>query len=406
MLDHVSIEMSLAPEALVVIQRPIVELLANRKFPELAAALRARRDQALAQWTTLVRDSLPSADRLTFEQLRDDMPIILEMIAKSLESDQKNRTDELLKAVPKHGVVRFHQSFSLSEMLVEYDLLRAAVMDQVVTYLGRKIEADEVVALNGSLDLTARRAVLTFVEHQNTQLQAATETQSKYLSFLSHDLRGGLNGVFLTIEVLRRELASEPRFSSTINDLNSMRRMLMETISTMDRFLFAERFRKGKVELKPGKIQLRRLLEQIASTFNHQMRDSGTAIRIDASEDCQVVSDREVLTVILQNLISNAVKYAPQGEINLTAAAQADGSCLVSIKDQGPGIEPEMLNRIFSEFVRGQTHGQPGAGLGLSIAQQAAAIIGGRLWAESTPGQGSTFHLQIPPAFPARPSEG
>lgn len=381
--------------------RPVVEFLESRKFPEIAAALRARSQYLITEWEALVRDVLPSADRLTFDQLRDDMPEVLEQMARALESDRPGRTEELLQGGPEHGKVRFHQSFSLTEVLVEYDLLRAVVIEQVITHLGRKVEADEVVGLNGVVDLAARRSTLAFVDYQSRQLQAATEVQSKYLSFLSHDLRGGLNGVFLMIEVLRRELAGEPRLASVVQDLDAMRRSLLETVGTMDRFLHAERFRKGKVQLKPAPIHVRHLLNESLSHFSYQAKDKGLQIQIDAPVDCAVTSDRELLSLIFQNLISNAVKYTPAGQIVISARSGEEGGCLVSVADQGPGIAPERLSQLFAAFTRGETHGQPGVGLGLSIARQAAEYLGARLWAESKPGEGSTFFVQVPNQLPA-----
>ena len=381
-------------------KRPIVDLLASRKFPDIAAALRARAPQLMDEWAAMVREVLPSADPLTFEQLRDDLPKILEKAAVSLESDRPDRTEELLAVVPKHGEVRFHQNFSLSEVLVEYDLLRAVVNEQVVTHLGRKIEADEIVALGGVLDLAGRRAILAYVEHQSHQLQAATEAQSKYLSFLSHDLRGGLNGVFLMIEVLKRELANEPHLSETVRDLDAMRRTLLETVGTMDRFLHAERFRKGKVQLKPGRIHVKQLLNEIVAQCSYQAREKGLELRVSAPDDCIITSDRELLALILQNLLSNAVKYSPHGDVTVTANGEEDGSCLISVADQGPGIAPDRLEELFSAYTRGETHGQPGVGLGLSIARQAAEYLSAKLWAESAPGKGSTFFIQIPESMP------
>lgn len=383
-------------------KRPIVDSLTSSKFPELAAALRARLSYIIVEWAAMVREFLPSADRLTFDQLRDDLPEVIETAAKSLESDRPSRTEDLLKLVPKHGEVRFHQSFSLAEVLIEYDLLRAVVMEQIVTHLGRKIEADEIVSLCGALDLVGRRAILAYVQHQSHQLQAATEAQSKYLSFLSHDLRGGLNGVFLMIEVLKRELKDQPQLSETVNDLDAMRRTLLETVGTMDRFLHAERFRKGKVQLKPGRIHLKHLLNETVSQFSYQARDKGLQLRIDAPADCTITSDRELLALILQNLISNAVKYSPKGEVLVTATPDQDGSCTVTVRDEGPGIAPEPLSDLFSAFTRGETHGQPGVGLGLSIAWQAAGYLGAKLRVESTPGQGSTFYVQIPQSMPGQ----
>jgi signal transduction histidine kinase len=381
-------------------QRPLVELLTSSKFPELAAALRSRSAHLIDEWAAMVREVLPIADRLTFEQLRDDMPEVLEKMACSLESDRPSRVDELLDIVPKHGEVRFHQSFSLAEVLVEYNLLRAVVIEQVITHLGRKIEADEVVALSGALDLAGQRAVLAFSRHQSSQLQAATEAQSKYLSFLSHDLRGGLNGVFLMIEVLKRELANQPQLAETVKDLDSMRRALLETVGTMDRFLHAERFRKGKVQLKPGRIHLKHLINETVSHFSYQAREKGLQLHVEAPDDCVITSDRELLSLIFQNLISNAVKYTPSGAVDVAAQTRDDGTCLVTVKDQGPGIAPERLSELFSAFTRGETHGQPGVGLGLAIAQQAAQYLGVKLRADSMPGEGSTFHVEIPKSLP------
>lgn len=382
-------------------KRPIVDLLASRKFPDIATALRARLPQVVEEWATLVREVLPSADPLTFDQLRDDVPKVLEKAAKAIESDRPNRTEELLAVVPKHGEARFHQNFSLAEVLTEYDLLRAVVIEQVITHLGRKIEADEIVALSGVLDLAGRRAILAYVEHQSRQLQAATEAQSKYLSFLSHDLRGGLNGVFLMIEVLKRELANEAHLSETVRDLDTMRRALLETVGTMDRFLHAERFRKGKVQLKPGRIHVKQLLNEIVAQCSYQAKEKGLQLRVEAPEDCVITSDRELLSLILQNLLSNAVKYSPRGEVAVTAKSAGQGASLITVADQGPGIAPDRLNELFSAFTRGETHGQAGVGLGLSIARQAAQHLGAKLWAESAPGKGSTFFVQIPESLPA-----
>jgi signal transduction histidine kinase len=345
---------------------------------------------------------IPKADRLSEPQLRDDAPKVLDHVANALESDRAKHADDLVDVTADHGLVRYQQNFSIRELLVEYNLLRAVVSEQVTRQLGRPPELVEQIALNASLDVMSRRSVQAFADFQSRQLQAATEAQSKYLSFLSHDLRGGLNGVFLMIEVLRRELAAESRFAGTVQDLDAMRRALFDTIGTMDRFLHAERFRKGKVELRPGRISLKPLLEDVVAHFAYQARDKGLELTVDAPEDCVVNSDRELLTIILQNLVSNAVKYTERGRVTVSAGPTGNGECLVSVSDQGPGIPPERLSGMFAEFTRGDTHGKPGVGLGLSIARQAAGYLGAKIWAESNPGQGSTFYVRLPRDLPAK----
>ena len=259
------------------------------------------------------------------------------------------------------------------------------------------METDESVAIHAAVDLIIRRSTAAFIDFQTTQLRAATEAQSKYLSFLSHDLRGGLNGVFLMIEVLRRELVKEPRFAESLEDLEMMRRSIFETIGTMDRFLHAERFRKGKVQVKPSRIDLSHLIAEISTQFAYQAKDKKLDLQIERGAPCPAVTDRELVTMILQNLLSNAIKYTSQGYVRVAAKPDGEGGgCLVSVADQGLGIPHDKLGELFGAFTRGETHGQPGVGLGLSIARQAADVLGAKLWAESKVGEGSTFFLLVP----------
>ena len=379
-------------------EHPLLEVLIRRSYPELAGAIRARIPRIVERWAGLVRQSIPQADELTIAQLRDDLPLVLEQQAKSLEADRAEPTQKLMEITPKHGETRFHQNFKIDELFADYQLLRPVVIEELTLQLGRTLSAEEAVALHAVLDLAARQGAVAFVDHQTRQLKAATEAQSKYLSFLSHDLRGGLNGVFLMIEVLRRELAKEgPRFSESLEDLEVMRRSIFETVGTMDRFLHAERFRKGKVQVKPGRIELGHLLAEVATQFTYQAKDKRLELVVDRSHPCPAVSDRELLTMIVQNLLSNAIKYTQKGAVRIGARALDNGDgCLVSIADQGPGIPQEKLSELFGSFTRGDTHGQPGVGLGLSIARQAADMLGAKLWAESEVGKGSTFYLQLP----------
>lgn len=375
---------------------PAMELLIGSSFPELAASVKAVAANTLAEWERAVREALPAADRLAMAQLRDDLPAVLQRVADALESDRRNETEVLGDMAPQHGTVRYDQGFKLDEVLVEYSILRSVLTRQVAAHLGRNLETPEVTGLAAALDIPFGRALLRFVDHQTSRFREATEAQSKYLSFLSHDLRGGLNGVFLMIEVLKRELVGETRFAETISDLDIMRRSLMDTVATMDRFLHAERFRKGKVQVRPAPVLLRNLLLETAAHFSYQSKDKDVAVRVEVPADCTIVSDRELLALIFQNLLSNALKYTNRGT-SVTIATKCENQvCTVSVADQGPGIAPEMFSGVFDPFSRGETHGQPGMGLGLSIARQAAQYVEAKLWAESRLNCGATFLVALP----------
>ena len=158
------------------------------------------------------------------------------------------------------------------------------------------------------------------------------------------------------IEVLKRELAGEERLADTVSDLDVMRRSLLETVATMDRFLHAERFRKGKISVRPGRVAPRSLLTEIAAHFSYQARDKKIEIRVEVPADIEIISDRDPSeSLVFQNLLSNALKYTTEGTPVVITGVKSEQNCKVSVIDQGPGIAPEKLNELFESFSRGDT---------------------------------------------------
>jgi len=116
-----------------------------------------------------------------------------------------------------------------------------------------------------------------------------------------------------------------------------------------------------------------------------------------------VLGDAGRLEDVLRNLYSNAIKYAPDGGEVLTRVTSEGGRVLVSVRDNGVGIPPEQLPHVFERFFRcsSTTGSDPGGlGLGLYICQDIVTRHGGRIWAESTPGQGTTFFIDLPQYLP------
>ena len=375
-----------------------MDLLKYQSLPELAAALRARCDVIIERWHAAVQETMPQANELSLSELRNSLPQTLEQMAAALESDEPKATKDLMDLATSHGETRYDQNFNLGELMIEYSLLRPILVEEVATHLGRIVSIQEILALNMGVDVSCRRGVTTYVNQQKAELQSLVEAQSKYLSFLSHDLRGGLNGILLMLEVLRRDLEGVEKFAEPLSDLETMRRAILETVGTMDRFLHAERFRKGKVQVKPSNVNLRDVISDLIGQFNYLAREKDLRLEMDVPDKALATTDRELVNLILQNLLGNAIKYSKRGVIQI--AARNGGLWKISIKDHGPGIAADKLASLFQTFTRGDTHGQAGTGLGLSIARQAADLLSARLWAESKIGEGSTFHLELPAQLP------
>ena len=386
---------------------PTEDILRDRAFPDVAAALNSRVDAIVTRWARAVREVLPAADDLTKSQLHDSVPNLIRDLVAVMSTTRTEPSAQFAIDAPEHGRVRYEQNFDLAQVMVEYSMLRRAVLEETTEAMDRPLTLDELMSLSVGLDVMIRRAVITFVNHLQGDVRADAENQSKYLSFLSHDLRGGLNGILLMIEVLKRELSTAPQFATSIEDLDLMRRSILDTVSTMDRFLHAERFRKGKIQLRPGQLNVAKVITDLVNQVTYQAREKGIDLKLECANVIEIISDKELLTMILSNLLANAVKFSRRGTVTVACAlgrSRTPDGLLISVRDEGPGIARDRLDQLFAPFTRGDTHGEQGVGLGLSIAFQAAEVLHAKLWAESEVGKGTSFFVDVPmlPAPAAR----
>lgn len=375
------------------------DLLESRSFPGMAAALRAATDTIIRRWELAVRQHLPGVDELTYAQVRDDIPAILDQLATALVSDRPAAAQDLREISQVHGAARFQQQYNVRELIVEYRLLRRILVEEISEAAGRQLTSSEMIVLDMGVDTAFQQGLLTFINYQRDQIRAATETESKYLRFLSHDLRNNLNQVVLVLDLLKGRLDGLPDFAEDLADVKSAHRTILQTITGMDAMLQAERLRKGTVQPRTEAVQLQLVLDDVVRHAVGQAREKGLRLIADCPAGATTQSDRELISLVLQNLIGNAIKYSSSGVIRVAVTHWGQNGVsgwAVSVSDQGPGIGQEDKRRIFEAFTRGETHGQPGVGLGLTIATEAAKLLGATLTVESEIGAGSTFRLVLP----------
>lgn len=279
--------------------------------------------------------------------------------------------------------------------MTEDRLLRRVIIEQVEAALRRPMIQAESVALNMSVDTMLQESLVAFISQQNDKLRAAAEAELKYLSFLSHDMNNTLGSVTLFLQVLRQRLASSKEFEAEVETLDAAQKSILDTIGGMGRLLQSERLRKAGVRPPPRPVALARVVLTVAATLVKKADEKGMKIAVEIPADLVLQSDEELLILIVQNLLGNAVKYSNRGTVRVQCTCD-EAECVLSVSDDGPGIAVEHLDRIFDSFTRGDEHAQPGVGLGLTIASQAAKLLGGKLSVESQVGIGSTFTLILP----------
>ncbi|GAB4277801.1 MAG: hypothetical protein Kow0056_09640 [Coriobacteriia bacterium] len=237
----------------------------------------------------------------------------------------------------------------------------------------------------------------------NEQLRAAVEANSEFLAAVSHELRTPLNSVVGFTGVLLDELAG-PINDEQRRQLGMVRDSGIRLMGLVDRILELAHIDAGERALALESFTLQEVVDELSRRFRPAAEGKGLALEIEMpAEPVHLNTDRDSVTQVLVQLVSNGVKFTDSGHVRISARAPDDGFVTVAVSDTGPGMSREEERRVFDAFQafgRPAVDGRPDVGLGLSIAWRLATGIGGRLDVDSSPGEGSTFTFVFPVRLP------
>ena len=233
------------------------------------------------------------------------------------------------------------------------------------------------------------------------QAEKASRAKTEFLANMSHELRTPLNHVIGFTELVLDDAGpglSPIHRESLADALGSARRLL----SLINDVLDTARVESGKLELEPGEVALAELFEQSLGVIRERATRAGIEISSEIADiPATAWVDERRLKQVLDNILSNAVKFSPRGGAIVLRARlveDQDGCLEVSVSDGGVGIRPEDIGKLFVPFQRvGGSSTARGTGLGLSLARTFVELHGGKIWAESEgAGRGATFRFRIP----------
>jgi PAS domain S-box-containing protein len=264
-------------------------------------------------------------------------------------------------------------------------------------YTSEDVDLLTTLATQASIAIENARAYERLVETAE-QLREVDRFKTQFLANMSHELRTPLNSIIGFSRVMLKGIDG-PLTDLQQTDLTSIYNSGQHLLSLINSILDMSKIEAGKIELAFEEVDLASIFRVVLSTTRALVKDRPVQLRSEIPDSLPTVwSDAQRVRQILINLLSNASKFTTAGSITLRAQA-GDEFVTISVADTGVGIDAEAQRRLFIPFQQvdgSTTRRAEGTGLGLAISRSFVEILGGEIWVESEPGEGSTFFFTLP----------
>lgn len=345
--------------------RPLLDVLAPLDRPQL--------EMSLAEGARVVHRSEATLHR------RGGDPRIVEVTVAPV-----NAAGHRVRAVVLHDItVNRRNQEALKQQTTELNRHQARLQQQT----------SELEELNRKL------------QQRSAELENALTSRSRFYAAMSHELRTPMNAIIgynsLLLEGIYGPLA--PRQADAVAKVKRAAEHLLELVNDV---LDLAKIEAGRIDLVVESVHFPEVLSDLLDTVRPIGQEFGSELILEpGGRPFTILTDPRRVRQILLNLLSNAIKFGEGNPVRVRWRELPDGGIQVDVSDQGKGIAPEDISRIFDEFVQLTAQEGGGTGLGLPISRRLAHALGGRLEVRSKPGEGSTFFLTLPAALPAYGAE-
>ena len=248
--------------------------------------------------------------------------------------------------------------------------------------------------------LAERSALVSTLRHTNEELARASAAKSDFLAAMSHELRTPLNSIIGFSELLMAPVGppGARRALDVVDHAGHIHGAGIQLLDLINEVLDLARVEAGRLQLVPERFDLSALASRTAESMLPLASRRGISVDVPQGPPVEVDADPGRIRQVIYNVLSNAIKFSPDGGHVTVVVSESDGTARVAVTDQGPGIRPEERALVFEAFGQGAAGrgANEGTGLGLALSRQLAEAHGGSIEVLSEPGHGSRFTLVLP----------
>ncbi|UNU25047.1 sensor histidine kinase [Microcoleus vaginatus] len=390
---------------------------------DFSVALQDRIDTIIQNWIEAVRcdDQLETAKELTYNGVRDSVPIVLQAIVTMLSQSQESDIRTLVEKSLEHGTLRAKQGYDAEEIAREYRLLRWVIFEALEPEL-LKASATEVSRayrlIDTALDEVIAKCFQTFTQERfqelkdlqnqlqltNQELTRLVRANQENLSHLAHELKTPLTSIIGYSDLFLRQQQNYSEIKGSVPNIGHIDRVLNSgrlLLRLINDTLEISRYEAGQIKLQLTAISLREVLNNVVEIIEPLAKAKNLEIAVDCDmSDDQVVTDCLRLQQIITNLTSNAIRYTPAGTVTIKSEILPKKYWKVTVSDTGMGIDPEDCERIFQPYFRADnslsSRIPDSTGLGLAIVTRLVNLLQGKIELVSQLGVGSSFTVIFP----------
>jgi signal transduction histidine kinase len=322
-----------------------------------------------------------------------------EMQPQNLEDLENNAPESILDSLPTDET---NQNTTISEVDKKYEiatyLLGIGLLIALISLFVTGTQYNK--AKQSEIGLTAKNKQHTehnaIILEQTQHLEEINKVKDRLFSIVSHDLKDSISSIKGFLDLLKEDSISKEEFNELIPELS-------ENANNASLLLYNllnwSKSQMQNLEPKPELFNIQEVFQIKISLVEQKAEQKRLAI-IDESQNDYIYADRSMIEIVIQNLLTNAVKFSRVGDVITVTSQDFGDKVRLSVEDTGVGITKENIDRLFKNdaFTTIGTKNEKGTGLGLTICKELVELNNGKIWVESTPNVGSKFFVELPKA--------